>query len=77
MERAHGRWGSAHGHLLARRRAFFDSIEDYVPAMVTVRVRPERWRTYDFGREFSGQGAGCELPTGRGPASAHRRAPGP
>ncbi|QFY10328.1 pyridoxamine 5'-phosphate oxidase [Nonomuraea phyllanthi] len=33
---------------------FFDSIEDHVRTMITVRVRPERWRTYDFGREFRG-----------------------
>lgn len=33
---------------------FFDAIKDFVRTMVTVRVRPERWRTYDFGKEFSG-----------------------
>jgi hypothetical protein len=33
---------------------FFAGIRDYVRTMVTVRVRPDRWRTYDFGREFSG-----------------------
>ncbi|MFD1938269.1 MULTISPECIES: pyridoxamine 5'-phosphate oxidase family protein [Nonomuraea] len=33
---------------------FFDNIKDFVRTMVTVRVRPERWRTYDFGKEFSG-----------------------
>ncbi|MFE3454586.1 pyridoxamine 5'-phosphate oxidase family protein [Nonomuraea sp. NPDC059194] len=33
---------------------FFDGIKDFVQTMVTVRVRPERWRTYDFSKEFSG-----------------------
>lgn len=33
---------------------FFASIEGFVRTMVTVRVRPEVWRTYDFGKEFSG-----------------------
>ncbi|MEV0143379.1 pyridoxamine 5'-phosphate oxidase family protein [Nonomuraea sp. NPDC050733] len=33
---------------------FFGSIKEYVRTMVTVRVRPERWRTFDFGKEFSG-----------------------
>ncbi|MEV5897606.1 pyridoxamine 5'-phosphate oxidase family protein [Nonomuraea fuscirosea] len=33
---------------------FFDGIKNFVGSMVTVRVRPERWRTYDFGKEVIG-----------------------
>ncbi|MFI6325821.1 pyridoxamine 5'-phosphate oxidase family protein [Nonomuraea sp. NPDC050556] len=30
---------------------FFDGIKGFVSTMITVRVRPERWRTYDFAKE--------------------------
>ncbi|WP_125778073.1 pyridoxamine 5'-phosphate oxidase family protein [Antribacter gilvus] len=33
---------------------FSDAIEGFVRTMVTVRVKPARWRTYDFGRELAG-----------------------
>ncbi|MFI6504861.1 pyridoxamine 5'-phosphate oxidase family protein [Nonomuraea typhae] len=32
---------------------FFASAEEFIRSMRTVRVRPERWRTYDFGKEFT------------------------
>ncbi|MDP4512013.1 pyridoxamine 5'-phosphate oxidase family protein [Nonomuraea turcica] len=34
-------------------KRFFESIEDGLPDWVTIRIRPERWRTFDFGKEFS------------------------
>jgi hypothetical protein len=32
---------------------FFASIEAALPTWVTFRIRPERWRTFDFGKEFT------------------------
>lgn len=49
----HRRWSIRYLGPEAGKR-YFDGAEDYVRTMITVRVRPERWRTYDFGREFSG-----------------------
>ncbi|GGM24153.1 pyridoxamine 5'-phosphate oxidase [Streptomyces fumigatiscleroticus] len=31
---------------------FFTSIEDGLSSWVTIRIRPERWRTFDFGKAF-------------------------
>ncbi|MBB5079053.1 pyridoxamine 5'-phosphate oxidase family protein [Nonomuraea endophytica] len=33
---------------------FFTSAEGFIRSMQTVRVRPERWLTYDWGKEFTG-----------------------
>ncbi|MGI5282983.1 pyridoxamine 5'-phosphate oxidase family protein [Nonomuraea polychroma] len=32
---------------------FFASIQDGLGDWVTIRIRPERWRTFDFGKEFA------------------------
>ncbi|MGP3956108.1 pyridoxamine 5'-phosphate oxidase family protein [Nonomuraea sp. 3N208] len=31
---------------------FFEAIRNDLSEWVTVRIRPERWRTFDFGKEF-------------------------
>ncbi|SEH00003.1 Pyridoxamine 5'-phosphate oxidase [Nonomuraea solani] len=34
-------------------RRFFQAIEEGLSGWVTVRLRPGKWRTYDFGKEFT------------------------
>lgn len=36
-----------------RGERFFESIQDAIADWVTVRIVPQRWRTFDFGKEFS------------------------
>ncbi|WP_222107714.1 pyridoxamine 5'-phosphate oxidase family protein [[Actinomadura] parvosata] len=32
---------------------FFAAVQDDLGGWVTFRIRPERWRTFDFGKEFT------------------------
>ena len=36
-----------------RGERFFESIKDAIADWVTVRILPQRWRTFDFDKEFS------------------------